>query len=408
MNFRKYDYKKDKVAAYRILNECGWAHDKKKDKFLNDFLPKANTLVHEVDGEAEVIALSSNGHIYYQDEKLTFGAITGVLASLKVRKQGFAGRLTAIRMALDAEAGAEVSGLCIFDQGYYNKLGFGNGNYDRIVAFTPAALEIDRKPKISQRLTEKDLTKIHLSRVNRMPFHGAVTLGEYTTAAEMGDPEKNTGFGYFNKKGELTHHIWFYGKGKEQGPIWVQWLAYQNLDQLMDLLALLKSFEDQYYLIKMVEPPFIHFQDFIEKPFFHKSITKKSDKQNLIYSSAYWQIRVLDLVKCMQKTHLSCDDITFNLQLSDPVKKYLPNEMNWQGIAGDYIVTIGKNSSAKKGKDNILPTMRASVNAFTRMWFGIMPASTLVYSDGIEAPENLLKKLDKAFILPEAHINWGF
>jgi len=42
------------------------------------------------------------------------------------------------------------------------------------------------------------------------------------------------------------------------------------------------------------------------------------------------------------------------------------------------------------------------------MWYGIMPATSLVYSDGIEAPEKLLKKLDKVFILPEAHVDWGF
>ena len=62
----------------------------------------------------------------------------------------------------------------------------------------------------------------------------------------------------------------------------------------------------------------------------------------------------------------------------------------------------------KKGSEKNLPTLKASVNAFTRMWYGIMPATSLVYSDGIEAPEKLLKKLDKVFILPEAHVDWGF
>jgi len=37
-----------------------------------------------------------------------------------------------------------------------------------------------------------------------------------------------------------------------------------------------------------------------------------------------------------------------------------------------------------------------------------MPASSLVYSDGIEAPDEFLRKLDKIFILPEAHVDWGF
>jgi hypothetical protein len=110
----------------------------------------------------------------------------------------------------------------------------------------------------------------------------------------------------------------------------------------------------------------------------------------------------------MKKTHLNCDDLSFNLQLSDPIGKYIAEDVKWKGIAGDYVVTLGKDSSAKKGKQKELPTLKASVGAFTRMWFGITQASTLVHSDGIEAPEELLKKLDKAFLLPQAHVDWGF
>jgi len=408
MNYRNYDPQKDKKSVFRILNECGWVQDEKKDKYLNKFLPAANTIVHEINGDAEVMATSSGGIIRYLSEELKLSAITGVTASLMTRKQGIAGRLTATRLALDAQKGSEVGALCIFDQGYYNKLGFGNGNYEQIVAFTPATLNIKRKPKIPKRLTEKDYKSIHISREKRLQCHGAVTLPEYTTQAEMGEKSKTVGFGYLDKNGNLTHHIWFYGKGKEQGPIWIQWMAYENLDQLMDLLALIKSFEEQYLLIRMVEPPFINMQDFIKRPYLAKGMTRKSENQNYIYSSAFWQLRILNLEKCMKKTHLNCKDFSFNLQLSDPIDKYIPEEIKWRGITGDYIVTLGSNSSAKKGSDKNLPTLKASVNAFTRMWYGIMPATSLVYSDGIEAPEKLLKKLDKVFILPEAHVDWGF
>ena len=408
MNYRNYDPQKDKKAVFRILNECGWVQNEKKDKYLNKFLPAANTIVHEVDGDAEVMATSSDGIIRYLNEELKLSAITGVTTSLMARKQGIAGRLTATRLALDAQKGSEVRALCIFDQGYYNKLGFGNGNYECIVAFTPATLSIKRKPKIPKRLTEKDYKSVHISRKKRLSCHGAVTLPEYTTQAELGEKSKTVGFGYHDENGNLTHHLWFYGKGKEQGPIWIQWMAYENLDQLMDLLALIKSFEEQYLLIRMVEPPFINMQDFIDKPFLIKGMTKKSENQNYIYSSAYWQLRILDLKKCMKKTHLNCKNFSFNLHLSDPIDKYISEEIKWRGITGDYIVKLGSNSSAKKGSEKNLPTMKASVGTFTRLWFGIMSASSLVYSDGIEAPEELLKKLDKAFLLPEAHVDWGF
>jgi predicted acetyltransferase len=137
-------------------------------------------------------------------------------------------------------------------------------------------------------------------------------------------------------------------------------------------------------------------------------MTRKAENQNYIYSTAFWQLRILNLQKCMKKTHLNCQDFSFNLQLTDPIGKYVAEDVKWKGIAGDYVITLGKESSAKKGKQEDLPTLTASVGAFTRMWFGILPASSLVYSDGIKASEELLKKLDRAFLLPPAHVNWGF
>ncbi len=407
MEYRKYDSQKDKKAVYRILNECGWVHDK-KNKLLNTLIPSANTLVSSINNEVEILVHSVIGSMKYLDEELKLSAVTGVNASLCARKQGLSSKLTAIKIALDAINDADVSGLCIFDQGYYNKLGFGNGNYENVACFTPATLNINRKPKLPTRLTESDFKKVHRSRVKRKSFHGAVTLPEFITEAEMGDKKKNTGYGYFDDDGNLTHHLWFHGKGREQGPIWIKWMSYENLDQLIDLLALLKSFEEQILMVKMVEPAFINLQDFIKKPFQIKWLTSKSKHQNYIYATAFWQLRILNLENCMQKTHLNFEDINFNLKLSDPIDKYIPKSMKWNGIAGDYIINLGKRSSAEKGNKKDLPTLHASVNAFTRLWLGVMPASTLVFSDDLEAPEKLLKKLDSAFVLPKAHIDWNF
>ena len=408
MNYCKYDEKKHKDSVFRILNEVGWVDDKKNDKYLNILLPNENALVHEINGEAEVMVVSSEGEICHMENKLKFAATTGVVNSLLTRKQGLAGRLTAIKMAMDAEDGAEVAGLQIFDQGYYNKLGYGNGNYERFVAFTPSTLMIDRKVKQPTRLTEKDFKQIHKSRANRLKGHGAITLGEYTTKAEMGEDDKTIGFGYFDDKGELTHHIWIYGKGKENGPIWIPWMSYQNLDQLMDLLALIKSFEEQYHLVRMYEPPHIQIQDFIERPFLNKAITRKSEYQNEVRTSSFWQVRILDLAKCLAKTELNCEDIRFNLELSDPIEKFLPKEFKWRGVAGKYIVTLGKKSSSVEGEDSSLPTMKVSVNGFSRLWLGIAKASALVYSDGLEAPETLIEELDRKIQLPTPRIDWDF
>jgi len=408
MNYRKFDYKKDKEAVYRILNEAGWVHDKDKDKYLNEFLPKGDTWVATIDDEPEVMVVTSKGTIKYLDKEIQLGAVTGVVASFIARKQSIAGKLTANKIAMDAMNGAEVETLCIFDQGYYNKLGFGNGHYETVVEFCPAFMNIKRKIGLVKRLTSKDGAVMHQNRLERMLQHGAVTLEEYTTLAEFGEDDKNIGLGFVDENGKLTHHLAFWGKGKESGPIWIKWMAYQNLDQLMDLLALLKSLDDQIHIIEMIEPTEIQMQDFLDKPFLMKNITKGSKYQNGIRSTAFWQHRILDLQKCLEKTHLKCDDFSFNLELDDPIGKYISEEIEWKGISGEYTISLGKNSKAESGFTSGLPTLNASVGAFTRMWFGIMPASTLVFSDGISAPKELLEKLDYAFQIPKPRVNWSY
>ncbi|MCF7859237.1 MAG: GNAT family N-acetyltransferase [Candidatus Cloacimonetes bacterium] len=408
MKYRNYDPKKDRDNAFRILNECGWVHDIKKNKYLNDYLPKANSIVLELNNEVEVIVNSIIGSMRYLDSKLTLSAVTGVNASFLARKKGYGSRLNATRLALDAQNGADIGALTIFDQGFYNQIGFGNGGYENIIHFTPAKLDIPVKPKTPIRFTDKDFKKIHKSRARRLSCHGGVTLPEITTYSEMGKPEKSICLGFQDEEGNITHHVCLYGKGKEAGPLWVSWMAYQNLEQLMDLLALLKSFEEQILMIRMFEPPFINMQDFINKPFLTKRMTRKSEFQNYISTGSFWQFRILNLESCIEKTHLNCDNLSFNLQLSDPISKYLAGNVKWHGLTGDYKVTLGQNSIAKKGTQKDLPTLKASVGAFTRLWFGILPASALVYSDGVEAPDELLKKLDNTLKLPVAHIDWGF
>jgi len=42
------------------------------------------------------------------------------------------------------------------------------------------------------------------------------------------------------------------------------------------------------------------------------------------------------------------------------------------------------------------------------MWLGALPASSLAVTDELSAPNDLLKKLDKAFRLPTPKIDWDF
>ena len=56
-----------------------------------------------------------------------------------------------------------------------------------------------------------------------------------------------------------------------------------------------------------------------------------------------------------------------NLELSDPIEGYLDENASWRGVGGEYVVSLGPESSAKAGADVRLPTLSASVGAFTRM-----------------------------------------
>ena len=123
---------------------------------------------------------------------------------------------------------------------------------------------------------------------------------------------------------------------------------------------------------------------------------------------AYWQLRILDLPGCLSKTSLLTPPVRFNLALTDPVTDSLDDGVNWQGIGGDYIVELGKESHAESGTSESLPTLSTSVNAFSRMWFGIRPASSLAVTDNLQGPADLLKNLDESLRLPTAHLGWDF
>ena len=69
---------------------------------------------------------------------------------------------------------------------------------------------------------------------------------------------------------------------------------------------------------------------------------------------------------------------------------------------------LGNESHAEAGSSASLPTLNASVNAFSRMWFGIRPASSLAVTDNLHGPAELLKDLDESLRLPTAHLGWDF
>ena len=137
-------------------------------------------------------------------------------------------------------------------------------------------------------------------------------------------------------------------------------------------------------------------------------MTNKSRFQNSNEAWACWQVRICDLYGCMAQTRLPGPGCAFNLTLSDPVAAHLPTDHPWRGVAGDYVVRLGAASGVEAGQDPPLPTLSASVNAFTRLWLGVQPASGLAVTDELSGSAELLADLDTVLCLPQPKQGWDF
>jgi hypothetical protein len=410
MKFRNYSPKKDKKAVHRIWLETGWIDDEKEHKETVDiFIRGGRALVAEINNEAECLSASMPGCIRYLNQDLPFSGITAVATSRIARKQGLAKRLTARLIAADVADGAIVCGLGMFEQGFYNKLGFGTGSYEHWTSFDPVQLKLKKKARVPRRITADDWEMAHAALLVRRRRHGACNIyPPECTRIEFGLMSEAFGLGYADgPAGELTHFIWGEAKG-ENGPYTVIMMAYQNSDQFLELMALLKNLGDQVHQVWLREPSHVQLQDLLTHPLRYRQLTEQSKYESKIQATAYWQLRICDLPGCLAQTHLLGDAVRFNLKLSDPIEKQLDDNTPWCGVAGDYVVTLGPSSSAERGADPTLPTLTASVGAFTRMWMGVRPASGLAITDDLTGPPDLLADLDRVLCLPEPRLDWDF
>ena len=406
---RSYDPEKDQKAVYRIWREVGWIDNAKQEKFLDKIVKAGRSLVAEINDEAECFVLSAPAIFRYLNEDLAMSAVTAVTTSRIARKQGLAKKLTAHLIAADAAEGALVSALGIFEQGFYNLLGYGSGPYEHWISFDPAQLNVKKRARVPRRLTHDDSAQMHHAMLNRRRRHGAISLlPSETVEAELGWAENGFGLGYFDgPNAELTHFFWASTKG-EHGPFTIDMLAFQNGEQFLELLALLKNLGDQVRLVKMHEPSGIQMQDFLIQPFRFRQLTEKSKYVNVNKATSYWQLRICDLAGCLEQTHLAGKPVRFNLNLRDPITDFLDDDAPWCGIGAGYIVTLGAECDVKVGQDSSLPMLTASVGAFSRLWMGTLPATGLAISGGLDGPTELLADLERILRIPEPKSDWDF
>ena len=118
---------------------------------------------------------------------------------------------------------------------------------------------------------------------------------------------------------------------------------------------------------------------------------------------------MLDVATCIEATRLeTLTPLRFNLTLSDPVEGFLGQRQGWRGTAGDYTVTLGESSRAEQGHTPGLPVLKASVGAFSRMWMGVRPATSLSLTDDLTGKKELLRRLDLTLRLPTPFVGWDF
>jgi hypothetical protein len=344
---------------------------------------------------------------------LSMSAVTGVTTSMLGRRQGLALRTTAELVAREADLGLTLSGLGMFEQGYYDLLGFGTCGYEHWMRVDPSHLRIpgERPERLPVRLSLDDAREIHECRLSRMRRHGSCCLlAPETTKAEMRWGKNPIGLGFRDEHGSLTHHVWMCSREPEHGPFYVQWLCYRNWEQLLELLWLISNLREQVDVIEMGEPPCIQLQDMLSQPIKTWRLSRKMKLDQGVLAIAYFQFRMLDLAVCVAATRLpGVKELSFNLSLDDPIAGLLEEREGWKGVAGEYVVSLGEVSSAISGTRDGLPVLRATVNAFTRLWMGTMKASGLAVTDSLEGPAELLEQLDQAFApVPSPRPDWDF
>lgn len=402
---RPYEPEHDRDALLRVWREIGWLVGDGPIAAAEAFIAAGRARVDDHDGAVEAFAISCPASLRYLGEELPASAVTGVGVGRVARRGGIARRLTAELVAADAAAGAAVALLGIFDQGYYDQLGFGCGPYEHTVWFDPLDLNVPRLERSPRRLSRDDAAEIHALRLGRRRVHGGLNL--LPEAMTRGDLElEGDGFGLgFGEP--LSHLVWFSQSKGETGPLEVGFLIYHDAAQLTELLAVMASLGDQIYTARLREPPDTMLQDYLIRPH-RRAGTAGRKHPRRISARAYWQARICDLPRCIAALRLTGARRRFNLRLTDPIADYLPDEAPWRGCGGDYLVTLGPESQLEPGAVESLPTLSATLGAFTRLWLGVLPAGSLVAGGGLSGPPELIDGLDRALRLPRPQPDWDF
>lgn len=409
MEIRDYDHDRDFDAVDQIWHDVGWVSEERETEGLKCAVRVSDCVVMPIDGRAECSVMAAPGQLRHGAVDLEMAAITAVTTSQVARRLGGAQALTAEMLARQAEAGRGVAVLGMFDQGFYDRVGFGTGAYSSHFSFDPQSLRVPATFRPPKRLGRDNWREMHGALSRRLRGHGGCVLTppEFFEA-ETKWTEDPIGLGYYDGPGGALSHFFWGELADAHGPAQIEYIAYESTAQLFELLALIGSLGDQIDSVSLPEPPEIQLQDLLTKPMRQRRLTEDSGEPAGQETVAYWQARMLDVEQCLAATVLDAPEVEFNLTLTDPLAAQLQLPHEWQGVGGSYVVSLGANSHARKGVSAALPTLTTTVGAFTRIWLGVRGASTLALTDQIDAPADLLQKLDRTLALPTPILGWDF
>ena len=405
---RPYRPHKDKKAVQRIWIECGWIEDEKRHlDALDVVLSGDETLVREIGGAAECLVTSARGSWHHSGTPLPLAAITAVTTGRVARNAGAASETLARMLAERSAAGDVVSGLGVFEQGFYERLGYGAIGYEHTIHFDPAWLAPLGATRAPVRLSQRDADAIHSARLARRKWHGAVDLAAPAcTRAELMFQKNGFGLGY--REGDrITHCAVFSTESVAHGPYCVNWLVYQDFRQLRELFGAIRGLGDQVRQVYLREPHRVNVQSLLQRPFQLYTITKGGKYHARNEAETYSQLRILDLPACIAALKPRAR-LRFGLRLHDPISAYLPEDAPWRGVAGDWIIDLGTTSRATPGYETGLPVLEADVGDITRWWAGAAGAESLAGFGSLRGAADLIAALDRVIDLPRPEQDWDY
>ncbi len=390
--------------------QAGWREEHfDMEELLKHYIPAGTIFIAEQQGAiaGEVGTMPGNYRHCHSDIQLC--AVTSVVIAIEQRRRAVGSDLTrrALRQAL-AE-GAEVALLGAFDLGYYNRLGFGNGLPHRMIIIDPADIITNGAPPNLRKLTKTDVPAMHEARLRRYPVHGACSLypSGFTASIAYATAPHALALGIYHRK-KLTAHLW--AVVKDDVTLTIEWWAADSPQHWLELLRGVASLQDQVQRIIMPYPARICLEDLLKSPC-RRTRGMIGNENNPYPPPEYWQIRILDVVRCIQKSSLAVEQpYRFNLRVYGEAIE-MPSK---RGVVSDpqvseYNVALGEHSECHAGHSKALPLLECSIGAFSRLWCGAYSASTLVLSDHFNvSEERMVASLDRLFALPTPMCDWYF